>query len=219
MERLHALERRLTHFHRTLPRKARSLNPKIVAILLVVTDGQDKMSETFTAADLNKRVRAAKNKGISVVFMGANQDAIRTAATFGVAAGSALTFSATPQTAAAAFQAATQVTYRSALAGGGHGNSAPPLFSPAQRAASGGVAMPPAHTRGYTQPAAQPAPLPFVALPATQQALGRRLGQRGAFGGRRAHSGANAVMAAALPAYFPPPAALTRMQTVAFPQN
>jgi hypothetical protein len=219
MERLHALERRLTHFHRTLPRKARSLNPKIVAILLVVTDGQDNMSETFTAADLNKRVRAAKNKGISVVFMGANQDAIRTAATFGVAAGSALTFSATPQTAAAAFQAATQVTYRSALAGGGHGNSAPPLFSPAQRAASGGVAMPPAHTRGYTQPAALPAPLPFVALPATQQALGRRLGQRGAFGGRRAHSGANAVMAAALPAYFPPPAALTRMQTVAFPQN
>ena len=105
MERLHALERRLTRFHRALSRQVRDLKPKAVAILLVITDGQDNYSTTFTAADLNKRVRAARSKGISVIFMGANQDAIGTAATYGVSPNSALTFGATPQAAGAAFRA------------------------------------------------------------------------------------------------------------------
>ena len=204
MERLHALERRLTRFNRGLSRQVRALKPKVVAILLIITDGQDNMSERFTAADLNKRVKAAKRKGISVIFMGANQDAIGTAATFGVGAGAALTFGATPQAAGAAFQAATQVTYRCARSGG-HANSAPA-----------------APARASTQP----------------RAPGRRLGQRAPFqsppppgmggaGGRghsagaHAHWGANAFIAPAtvLPPNIPPPAALTRMQTVAFTQS
>ena len=165
MERLHALERRLTRFNRGLSRQVRALKPKVVAILLVITDGQDNMSERFTAADLNKRVKAAKRKGISVLFLGANQDAISTAATFGVAAGAALTFGATPQAAGAAFQAATQVTYRCAQSGGGgggHANSAPaPAFSQRQRDSS----APAGPARAYTQP----------------RAPGRRLGQRAPF--------------------------------------
>ena len=216
MERLHALERRLTRFNRGLSRQVRALKPKVVAILLIITDGQDNMSERFTAADLNKRVKAAKRKGISVIFMGANQDAIGTAATFGVAAGAALTFGATPQAAGAAFQAATQVTYRCARSGG-HANSAP-AFTQLQRDSS----APAAPARASTQP----------------RAPGRRLGQRAPFqsppppgmggaGGRghsagaHAHWGANAFIAPAtvLPPNIPPPAALTRMQTVAFTQS
>ena len=216
MERLHALERRLTRFNRGLSRQVRALKPKVVAILLIITDGQDNMSERFTAADLNKRVKAAKRKGISVIFMGANQDAIGTAATFGVAAGAALTFGATPQAAGAAFPAATQVTYRCARSGG-HANSAP-AFTQLQRDSS----APAAPARASTQP----------------RAPGRRLGQRAPFqsppppgmggaGGRghsagaHAHWGANAFIAptAVLPPNIPPPAALTRMQTVAFTQS
>ena len=164
MERLHSLERRVKAVHAGFTRQVRALRPKTVAILLVITDGQDNMSQTFTAADLNKRVRIARNKGISVMFMGANQDAIGTAATYGVAAGAALTFGASPATAAAAFQAATQVTYRCAQSGGGgggHANSAPaPAFSQLQRDSSAPAGPAP---RARTQPRGPP---------------GRRLGHR-----------------------------------------
>lgn len=222
MERLHALERRLVRFNRGLSRQVRALKPKVVAILLVITDGQDNMSERFTAADLNKRVKAAKRKGISVLFLGANQDAISTAATFGVAAGAALTFGATPQAAGAAFQAATQVTYRCAQSGGGgggHANSAPaPAFSQRQRDSS----APAGPARAYTQPRAPGRRLgqraPFQSPPPPGMGGG---GGRGHTAGAHAHWGGNAFIApaAVLPPNIPPPAALTRMQTVAFTQS
>ena len=222
MERLHSLERRVKAVHAGFTRQVRALRPKTVAILLVITDGQDNMSQTFTAADLNKRVRLARNKGISVIFMGANQDAISTAATYGVAAGAALTFGASPATAAAAFQAATQVTYRAAQSGGGggggaggHANSAP-AFTQRQRDSSAPAApAAPAAPRARTQPRGPP---------------GRRLGHRAPFqsppphacggGGGRGHScGARANMVmASIPAHIPPPAALARMKTLAFNQ-
>ena len=221
MERLYALERRLTRFNRGLSPQVRALKPKVVAILLVITDGQDNMSERFTAADLNKRVKAAKRKGISVLFLGANQDAISTAATFGVAAGSALTFGATPQAAGAAFQAATQVTYRAARSGGGgHADSAnsAPAFSQRQRDSS----APAGPARAYTQPRAPGRRLgqraPFQSPPPPGMGGG---GGRGYTAGAHAHWGGNAFIApaAVLPPNIPPPAALTRMQTVAFTQS
>jgi hypothetical protein len=222
MERLHALERRLVRFNRGLSRQVRALKPKVVAILLVITDGQDNMSERFTAADLNKRVKAAKRKGISVLFLGANQDAISTAATFGVGAGAALTFGATPQAAGAAFQAATQVTYRCAQSGGGgggHANSAPaPAFTQRQRDSS----APAGPARAYTQPHAPGRRLgqraPFQSPPPPGMGGG---GGRGHTAGAHAHWGGNAFIApaAVLPPNIPPPAALTRMQTVAFTQS
>jgi len=236
MERLHALERRLLRHRQQLPRKVASLHPKIVAILLVITDGQDNMSQTFTAADLNKRVQAAKRKGISVLFMGANQDAIRTAATFGVAAGDALTFGATPRAAGAAFRAATQATYRGVSSG--HAPSAP-TFTQAHRQSSAPVtytpAPPPAAAPLPTFPAAAAAAPPLARPYARPLWRYRNLGQRAPFqspparvGGRGCSGGqyaaTNALLApaaqvVAMPPHLPPPAALTRMQTVAHTQS
>ena len=212
MERLHALERQVVNTVSGFSPAIQALKPKIVAILIVITDGQDNMSEKFTAADLNKRVKSAKQRGISVIFMGANQDAIKTAATYGIAAGAALTFGSTPDTATAAFRAVSQVTYRCASGGGGGG----PAFTQAHRDNSAPASLPP-RPRGLggrggmgLQRAAQMPLSVITAAGPSLSALGAGGGRGGSWGG-----GANAVVAAAVPPYIPSRLSMIRQQTVA----
>ena len=211
MERLHALERQVVNTVNSLPRATRDLKPKIVAILIAITDGQDNMSRKFTAADLNQRVKSAKQRGISVLFMGANQDAIQTAATYGIAAGAALTFGATPDAAAAAFRAVSQVTYRCASGGGGGG----PAFTQNHRDTSAPASLPP-RPRGLGGRGGmglqRAAPLPLIA---TQMPYGGGGGGRGGSWG----GGANAVVTAAVPPQIPSRPSMIRQQTVAAYDN
>lgn len=155
MKRLHSLERQLAKEIALIQPSVIQLKPKIVAILVVLTDGADNESRLFTANDLNKRITAARKKGISVVFLAANQDAIKTGATFGVQRGAALTFGANPAAATAAFASATQNVYRCASGGAAY----VPAFTQLQRDSSA----------AHSAPAARPVP-PRPAVFANRQA-------------------------------------------------
>ncbi len=76
-------------------------------LILINTDGQDNQSRLFTAANIDEKVTQMKADGFTFTFMAANQDAIRTAATFGIGAGAAITFAPTPQANEACWRSAT----------------------------------------------------------------------------------------------------------------
>ena len=208
-EQLVAVNRKVRSTIAAMPRKVAALHPKIVTIFLAITDGGDNMSTLYMPVDLNKLVARSRAKGMTIIFLGANQDAIRTAAAFGIGAGQALTFGATPACARAAFRAATQVTQDSTRQ---HRTAqSAPAFTQQQRNISA-----PAYT---TPPPHQPwAP----------HNLARHMGGGG--GGRGSTAGVNTMLpfAAAIPMPYyqqhhpalaslqiPPPAKMTRMSTVA----
>jgi hypothetical protein len=108
-ERLIILKYSVKKHIKAMARKVRFLHPKVVAIMMAITDGGDNQSH-MSARQLHDEVDECKAMGIDIIFLGANQDAITTAATFGIAQGQALTYGATPEKAAAAFMSATQAT-------------------------------------------------------------------------------------------------------------
>jgi hypothetical protein len=61
--------------------------------IVVITDGFDT-SSTRTAADARRAVQAAQEQGMRILFLGANQDAVLSAAAIGVPADHALTYGA-----------------------------------------------------------------------------------------------------------------------------
>lgn len=134
MERIIVLKRRIRETVKALPKHIRALKPKVVAVFVVQTDGQDNMS-MFRPRDLEMQMQSARKMGIQPIFLGANQDAQRVGATFGYAANACATFASTP--------AATQGIYRSVSAA-------------TARACSGGQAtMPPTHQTARSAPAPQ----------------------------------------------------------------
>lgn len=136
-KRLLALSRKIRSIIAEMPRKVRALKPKIAGVFLTITDGQDNRSERWRDTDLHALVTRQKTKGISVLFLGANQDAIQTAAKFGIQAGHAMTFGTTPQAAEAAFRSATQAAYRCTTVNAtDRGATAPPAFTPLERQSS-----------------------------------------------------------------------------------
>ena len=77
-------------------------------LILINTDGEDNQSRLFTADNIDEKVTQMKADGFTFTFMAANQDALRTAAAFGIGAGAAITFAPTPQ--------ANEACWRSAVA-------------------------------------------------------------------------------------------------------
>lgn len=62
-------------------------------IVAIVTDGYENSSREYTSSAVEKVVTHQTNKyGWNFVYLGANQDAVLTARTMGIAAGSALTY-------------------------------------------------------------------------------------------------------------------------------
>ena len=205
-EQLVAINRKIRTIVTAMPRKVAVLHPKIVSIFLAITDGGDNMSTLYMPVDLNKLVARSRAKGVTVLFLGANQDAIRTAASFGISAGQALTFGASPACATAAFRAVTQVTQDSATGVYRAAQSAP-AFTQLMRDTSAPV---------YTTPSHHPW-MPFT--------LARQLGgggTRGVTAGTNTtlHTinapvgGANLTLPSQL-FQIPSPVKMTRMSTVA----
>lgn len=103
---------------------------------LILTDGAENSSQEFTAATVKEVIdRQTKNYGWTFTYLGANQDAILTAGTIGIAAGQAINYAHTGKGTADVFLAASAATTRSR---GGSGFS----YSTAERraAADGGTA-------------------------------------------------------------------------------
>ena len=150
-ERLIILKHKVKKIVKAMARKVRFLRPKIVAILMVITDGHDNQSH-MRPRQLHNEVDTCKAMGIDIMYLGANQDAITTAAAFGVAQGQALTYGATPEKAAAAFLSATQATTAHAAAPQRAKAATAPAFTAAHRSISA--------PQGTHNPPRQPAGVP-----------------------------------------------------------
>ncbi len=53
-------------------------------IFIITTDGYENASHTYTSVQVKKMIEAQKKKGWEFIFLGANIDAVETAATFGI---------------------------------------------------------------------------------------------------------------------------------------
>ena len=99
--------------------------------VIILTDGINTYG-TKTYTDANESICEAKSKNVSIKFLGANQDAIATAAILGVDEGDALTYSADEFHVAEAFRGLSDVIVRRIETGEEQ------HFSLAQRTASAG---------------------------------------------------------------------------------
>ena len=67
-------------------------------VFVTLTDGYENASREYTLQRINEMIREQRDKyAWQFIFLGANQDAIATAAQMGVSAGQAMTFSASPE--------------------------------------------------------------------------------------------------------------------------
>lgn len=80
-------------------------------IFVTLTDGQENSSSRYTRASLRtKVVHQNKHYNWQFIYLGANQDAIAEAATYGIPAGKALTYAASPSGMLANFKATGNLT-------------------------------------------------------------------------------------------------------------
>lgn len=79
-------------------------------LVVIVTDGEENSSKEFRKSHLNERIARQRSEyNWQFIFLGANQDAIAEAQSYGIAAKSALTYTADDH--------GTQTAYRSASVG------------------------------------------------------------------------------------------------------
>ena len=78
-------------------------------IVAILTDGYENASRKYTQHDIAERIRHQREKyGWEFLFLGANQDAIATAAAINISAGSAATFQADAAGAKASFKSTSR---------------------------------------------------------------------------------------------------------------
>lgn len=95
---------------------AKSPNRPGKVIVMVLTDGGDTCSKELNAAGVESIVtRLQKDYGWEINYVGANQDAAKTAKSLGIHASRAATYSTSAHEVAAAFEAMAEVSYESRL--------------------------------------------------------------------------------------------------------
>lgn len=107
-EGLYAQSRRYKKYVKGMPKEVKQLNPNIIRIFALITDGQDNESTLFGSMDLNKLIRKQRKQGVICMFLGANQDAIHQGQQFGFDAGYSLTYGSQGKTASNALRAVSQ---------------------------------------------------------------------------------------------------------------
>lgn len=136
VECLIAQGRRLTTLRRRLSKEVLSLEPKILQLFMLLTDGDDNESKLFEAKDLNKRLQKMRNDGGVAMFLAAGQDAVRVGGVYGFGAGHSMTYTAHGNQAACAMRAASDNLARAAS------GSQDTQFSGLQRTLSHAVSAP-----------------------------------------------------------------------------
>ena len=129
---------------------AERADANVGGLILINTDGEDNQSRLFTADNIDEKVTQMKADGFTFTFMAANQDALHTAASFGIGAGAAITFAPTPQ--------ANEACWRSAVANAAVATAtgAPMPYTKLQRDSS---CPAPASAHAVSAPAPPPAGL------------------------------------------------------------
>ena len=107
-ESLYEQERRYHNYRKKLPNMVKQLNPTIVRIFALITDGEDNESTLFTSSNLNKLIKKNKQQGVTCMFLAANQDAIHQGDIFGFDSGHSLTYSSQGENATNALRAVSQ---------------------------------------------------------------------------------------------------------------
>ncbi len=106
-------------------------------IFATLTDGYENASVEFTRQRVNEMIREQRDKySWQFIFLGANQDAIATAAKMGVDAGQAMTFSPSPKGTHGVFGAFSEKLNRVRAARALGRPCGPVEFDAADRAAS-----------------------------------------------------------------------------------
>ena len=63
-------------------------------IVVIITDGEENASREFKLEDVNSKITKLKTKGYEIIFIGANQDAIKAAQNFGISGANSMTYAA-----------------------------------------------------------------------------------------------------------------------------
>ena len=82
---------------------ASSSTDDVKIIVVILTDGEENSSKEFRYDTISKMIQGKEKDGWEFVFLGANQDAIKTAAGLGIKQNSAMTYNQTPQNVRACF--------------------------------------------------------------------------------------------------------------------
>jgi Mg-chelatase subunit ChlD len=61
-------------------------------IVVIITDGEENCSREWHLPDVNAMISKMKTKGVEFVFIGANQDAIKTGQAFGISGANSLSY-------------------------------------------------------------------------------------------------------------------------------
>jgi uncharacterized protein YegL len=72
-------------------------------IVVILTDGFENASNEFTHNNINTLIKNKEKENIEFVFLGANQDALKTASNLGINTNSAMTYAQTPENVRACF--------------------------------------------------------------------------------------------------------------------
>lgn len=74
-------------------------------VVVIITDGRENSSSQYSLSEINEKISHQRDfYNWEFLFLGANQDAIETAASVGIRRTSSLTFASTPQGTKSAFQ-------------------------------------------------------------------------------------------------------------------
>jgi uncharacterized protein YegL len=82
---------------------ASSSTDEVKNIVVILTDGEENASKEYKYDTISKMIQKKETEGWEFVFLGANQDAIKTAACLGIKQNSAMTYNQTPQNVRACF--------------------------------------------------------------------------------------------------------------------
>lgn len=107
VEAIFSQERRIKIIHDNLTPEVQRLEPNIVKVFALLTDGHDNESTLYTPKYLNSILRKYQNSGGVAIFLAAGQDAINVGKHYGFGQKHSLTYTASGSHADAAMRAMT----------------------------------------------------------------------------------------------------------------
>lgn len=133
IEQIEKQNKRVEDYINSLSPRVRKLNPNIIKIFAIMTDGFDNVSKKH-ARDLHNAITKARENNTTCMFLAANQDAIGTGMAYGFSATNSLNVGNTPLNMTQAIRSVSNATCR-------HINGEESSFTPAERSVSQATAF------------------------------------------------------------------------------